>query len=118
MGGAGCGIRGLYAFEFDDDAQTLVLTHNGKTYASSASQSGMFIRLSSKATLDDAATVLSKMKFEQMMTRMIDQQKQTVSALSKQMLGPMGATGMTHQQDFRCFPGKGDGRALGGDEAR
>lgn len=101
--GLGAEFEGYTLSSYDDDAQTLILVHNGKTYRLPLA-SGNVHPLSSKATLDDAATVLGKMKFEQMMTRMIDQQKQTVSALSKQMLGPMGA--QVPSEEFAAFQAK------------
>lgn len=82
-------FEGYKLSDYDDNSQTLTLQHNGKAYKLPMA-SGNVRPMASKATLDDAAVVLSKMKFEQMMARtIIDQQKQTVSLLSRQMLGQM-----------------------------
>lgn len=99
----GSEFEGYKLSEYDDAAQTLVLQHEGKTYRLPIA-SGRVQTLTSKATLTDASEVVNKMKIEEMLTHIIDQQKQAVTAMSKQMLGQMG--GRVSPEDFAAFQEK------------
>jgi uncharacterized protein len=87
-------FEGYKISDYDDDSQTLILQRNGQTFRLPMA-SGNVQPLSSKATLDDAAAVLAKMNFEQMM------KKQLAATISKQMLAQVGA--QVPAEEFAAF---------------
>ncbi len=92
------------------DAQTQILTveRGGQTFqlpiASGAVQTLTAKTSTVDATLADAATVVTKIKFEQMLTRTIEQQKQAMAGISKQMLGQMA--GQVSPEEFSALQNK------------
>ena len=101
--GLGGEFEGYKLEAFDDKTQVLTLTHEGQTLHVSLA-SGSIQTLTTKATIEDAAEVMNKMKFEQMMGRMIEQQKKSLAGMSKQMLGQMA--GKVSAEDFTAYQSK------------
>jgi uncharacterized protein len=90
-------FQGYTLKEFDEQKQSLVLEKGGETVrvplAASAAKT-----LETKATIAQAADVMSKMKFDQMLEKMIEQQKSAVVNMSKQMMG--GMAGKVPAEEF------------------
>jgi uncharacterized protein len=92
----------LADYHVADDS--LVLTKNGRqvTVQLSSSVIGVSAVETTKATLADAEEVLNKMKFDQMMARMLEQQKKAALNMVKQMAGPLAGSGPA-QDNFMAF---------------
>lgn len=75
---------------FEDATQTLLLERDGQTFRLPIAGGGVQT-LNTKATLAEANEVMNQLRFEQMMGKLIDQQKKAMNAAAKQMLGPLGA---------------------------
>ncbi len=77
-------FEGYMLKSFDEPTQTLVFERDGQTLRVQLAGGGIQA-LDTKATIADATRILDKMHFEQMLGRMIDQQKAAVIAMSKDM---------------------------------
>ncbi|MFA6288875.1 MAG: DUF2059 domain-containing protein [Opitutaceae bacterium] len=99
VGGSFAGWK-LSAYRSADD--TLVLTKDGKEVLLKLSASTVGVSVE-KATLADAAEVINKMKFEEMIGKVLAQQKQATVAMMKKM---MGNPKDIDQADFAAFQGK------------
>lgn len=80
----------LSAYRATDDV--LVLERDGKTHELKLSSSAVGKTDATKATLADAEEVFSKMKFEEMLGKILEQQKQAMVAMTQKMMG--GAKGV------------------------
>lgn len=87
----GDSFAGLKLTAFDEDRETLVFTQNGQEVRVPLA-SGSVQKLNTKATLEQAAEVISKMKFDQMLGKMLEQQKQSLLELAKQMAAEQGSS--------------------------
>ncbi|HEU5077704.1 MAG TPA: DUF2059 domain-containing protein [Opitutaceae bacterium] len=83
-------FEGYTLQSFEDTTQTLILARDGQTFRLPIA-GGSVQTLNTKATIADANEVMTKLRFEQMMGKLIDQQKKAMNAAAKQMLGPLGA---------------------------
>lgn len=90
----------LSAYRAAEDA--LVLTQDGREVLLKLSSSKIGVT-DEKATLADAEAVLTKMKFESMLGKILEQQKQTTVGMMKKMMG--NAKGVD-QKDFAAFQAK------------
>lgn len=88
---------------YDSATQVLTVEKDGQEFALPIA-GGTIKTLDTKATVQQATDVLNKMKFEQMLGKMIDQQKQAAVAMSKQMMAQMG--GKVSPEDFAAFQTK------------
>jgi hypothetical protein len=86
----GGSFDGYKIVSFEDASQTLVLEHDGQTVRLPIAGGGVQ-HLDTKATLAEATEVMNKLRFEQMMGKLIDQQKKAMNAAARQMLGSLGA---------------------------
>jgi len=90
----------LSAYRPADDA--IVLSKDGKEVLLKLSAGTVGLSVE-KATLADAEAVINKMKFEEMIGKMLAQQKQATVAMMKKMMGnPKGVD----QADFDAFQAK------------
>jgi len=101
----GDSFEGYKLKSFDDEAQTLVLEHDGKTERLSMA-AGSITPANTKATLNDAREVINKMHFEEMLARSLEQQKQMVAKMTGQMA--MKNSGRTPEEkaEFSAFQAK------------
>jgi len=90
----------LSAYHPAEDA--LVLARDGKEVLLKLSASTVGVSVE-KATLADAEAVLNKMKFEAMIGKMLEQQKQAMLGMTKKMMG--NAKGVD-QADYEAFQAK------------
>lgn len=90
----------LSAYRSADDV--LVLSRDGREVLLKLSSSKIGVA-DEKATLADAETVLGKMKFETLIGKLLDQQKQSWLAMTKKMTG--NAKGV-NQADYDAFQSK------------
>ncbi len=79
-------FEGYTVTAFDETRQALTLEKDG-TATSVVLAGGGVQTLDTQATLRDAAEVMSRMKFDQMLARMIEQQKAGLAGMAKQLLG-------------------------------
>jgi uncharacterized protein len=93
-------FEGYTLKEFEAANQTLVLERDGQTFRVPIATASIQT-LKSTATLADASEVLVKMKFEQMLGKLLDQQKSTLVNASKQMMGSLAA--QVSQEDFAAY---------------
>lgn len=91
----------LVAYRAEEDA--LVLVRDGKEQSLKLSASVVGKADSAKATLADAEEVFSKMKFEEMLGRILEQQKQAMVSMTQKMTG--GAKG-ADSADLAAFQSK------------
>ena len=99
VGGSFAGWK-LSAYRPAEDS--LVLTQDGKEVLLKLSASKVGVAVE-KATLADAEAVINKMKFEEMIGKVLAQQKQATVDMMKKMMGnPKGID----QADFAAFQGK------------
>jgi hypothetical protein len=84
-------FEGWTIADYHTSGQSLVLKNGTKeaTVALAGSGGGQDAGADVKATLAQANDVLKKMDFDQMMTRMLDQQKKASADMIKQMMGQM-----------------------------
>ena len=74
----------LSAYRADEDV--LVLSKDGRDVVLKLASGAVGVS-AEKATLDDAEAVLNKMKFEEMIGKMLAQQKLSMAAMTKKMMG-------------------------------
>ena len=99
-------FEGYTLKSFDDQAQTLLLEHEGKTEPLSMA-AGSITKADTKATLSDAQEVIQKMHFEDMLTKAIEQQKQMVVKMSGQVAGKAGVPRTPEEKaEFAAFQSK------------
>ena len=98
-------FEGYKLKSFDDQAQTLVLEHDGKTQQLSMA-AGSITTANTKATLSDAQDVINKMHFEDMLSKSLEQQKQMVAKMTGQMAGKAGARTPEEKAEFSAFQSK------------
>jgi hypothetical protein len=110
-------FEGWTIADYHATGQSLVLKNGTKeaTVALAGSGGGQDAGADVKATLAQANDVLKKMDFDQMMTRMLDQQKKASADMIKQMMGQM-APGNTSPCD-PTVPTTDDGPDDGGAES-
>lgn len=77
----------LSAYRAEDDS--LILTRDGREFVLKLSASTIGRVDATKATLADAEALLSKMKFEEMLGKILEQQKQTMISMTQKMAGNM-----------------------------
>ena len=90
----------LSSYRSDEDA--LVLNKDGRDVLLKLSSSKIAVA-DTKATLADAEAVLTKMKFEEMIGKMLEQQKQSMAGMIKKMAGDMKGV---NQADFAAYQAK------------
>jgi uncharacterized protein len=81
----------------------LVLTRDGKDFDLKLSASTVGQVDATKATLADAEEVLGKMKFEEMLGKILEQQKQTMAGMTQKMTGGMKGV---DPKEFAAFQSK------------
>ena len=91
----------LSAYRADEDA--LVLTRDGCDVLLKLSASTIGRVDATKATLADAEAVLSKMKFEEMLGKILEQQKKSMVGMTQKMMG--NAKGVD-AKEMAAFQGK------------
>lgn len=92
----------LTAYRAEEDA--LVLTRDGRDVLLKLSSSTIGKVDATKATLADAEAVLSKMKFEEMLGKILEQQKKSMVGMTQKMMGG-GAKGVD-AKEMAAFQGK------------
>lgn len=85
------------------EADALVLTRDGREVLLKLSASTIGKADGTKATLADAEAVLSKMKFEEMLGKILEQQKKTMVGMTQKM---MGNSKGVDAKDIAAFQGK------------
>lgn len=85
------------------EADALVLTRDGHDVLLKLSSSTIGKADATKATLADAEAVLSKMKFEEMLGKILEQQKQNMIKMTQKMTGN---TKGVDAKDMAAFQGK------------
>ncbi|HEY8933232.1 MAG TPA: DUF2059 domain-containing protein [Rariglobus sp.] len=91
----------LTAYRAEEDA--LVLTRDGRDVLLKLSSSTVGKADTTKATLADAEAVLSKMKFEEMLGKILEQKKKTMVGVTQKMMGNMNGV---DANDMAAFQGK------------
>jgi hypothetical protein len=104
----GKGFQGYTLKSYDEAKSTLVFDHEGKTYELALATAKIAAAEAAKgtpATVADAAAVIDRMHFEEMMTKTMDQQKKMMSGgMAQQMAKQMG--GKFDPQDFAEYQSK------------
>lgn len=90
----------LTSFRAEDN--TLVLSRDGREVSLKLASSTIGTATPAKATLADAEEVLTKMKFDEMFTKLIDQQKKSALSMTQKMLGK----GLASSPEYAAFQGK------------
>lgn len=103
--GIGESFDGWKVTDYRQADESLVLNKGGREEAIKLSSSVIAVASDTKATLAEAEDVLRKMNFNQMMSRILEQQKKSSLSMIKQMAGQMGGTGAS-QEDFMAFQQK------------
>ncbi|MEZ0216445.1 MAG: DUF2059 domain-containing protein [Rariglobus sp.] len=91
----------LKAYRAADDV--LVLTRDGRDFDLKLSSSTVGQVDATKATVADAEALLSKMKFDEMLGKILEQQKQTMVSMTQKMTGSMKGV---DTKDFAAFQSK------------
>jgi len=104
----GKAFQGYALKSYDDAKSLLVFEHEGKTYEltlATAKIATADAAQGTPATVADAAAVIDRMHFEEMMVKIMDQQKKSMaSGMSQQMAKQMG--GKVDPKDFADFQSK------------
>jgi hypothetical protein len=104
----GKGFQGYTLKSYDDAKSILVFEHEGKTFELALATAKIATADAVKgtpATIADAAAVIDRMHFEEMMGKVMDQQKKTMSGgMAQQMVKQMGSK--VDPKDFADFQGK------------
>lgn len=88
---------------YEPATQVLTVEKDGKEFTLPIA-GGTIQTLDTKATIAQATDVLNRMKFEQMLGKMIEQQKQATVNMSKQMMAGLG--GKVPPEEFAAFQAK------------
>jgi len=97
----GKSFSGFTLKSYDEAKGLLTLTRDGKTYELSLASSKISaadVAKGTPATIADAAAVIDKMRFEEMLTRTMEGQKKAMAGMSKKMAQQMG--GDVDPKDF------------------
>jgi hypothetical protein len=104
----GKAFQGYTLKSYDDTKSLLVFEHEGKTFELTLATAKIASAEAAKgtpATVADAAAVIDRMHFEEMMVKIMDQQKKAMaSGMAQQMAKQMG--GKVDPKDFEEFQSK------------
>jgi hypothetical protein len=103
----GKAFQGYTLKSYDDTKSLLVFEHEGKTFELTLATAKIATAEAAKgtpATVADAAAVIDRMRFDEMMTKAMDGQRKTMAGMSQQMAKQMGVK--VDPKDFEEYQNK------------
>jgi uncharacterized protein len=103
----GKAFQGYTLKSYDDAKSLLIFEHEGKTYELALAAAKIATTEAAQgtpATIADAAAVIDRMRFDEMMVKVMEQQKKTMVGMSQQMAKQMGTK--FDPKDFEEYQGK------------
>ena len=103
----GKAFQGYTLKSYDDAKSLLLFEHDGKTYELALATAKIATAEAAKgtpATVADAAAVIDRMHFDELITKTMEQQKKSMAGMSQQMAKQMG--GKFDPKDFEEYQAK------------
>ena len=103
----GKAFQGYTLKSYDDTKSLLVFEHEGKTFELTLATAKIATAEAAKgtpATVADAAAVIDRMRFDEMMTKAMDGQRKAMAGMSQQMAKQMGVK--VDPKDFEEYQNK------------